>query len=246
MMSLLGVYAIIVYYKTAKVSVKKGKITGQEFDYDFINEQLIKINNFKLDALHWNMKQAAQIDKLMILALNNYVQISNMAKIKLHSTDTINKRIEKFKADLESFKLMSRSHAISAQKRESVTVQPKENTDIGLKGIITITNFLKGEYYLTVDEVVIKDDIVYLIEAKHTKANNLPSVNDIIDGILKLILYCNIEKLKINDQEFKFLPILKLTSGKHMNFETLTKKEKETLSCLTEESKANGFLVEIS
>lgn len=124
MMSLLGVYVILAYYNKAKPSVKNGKITNQEFDYFYIHDQLKKVNNFKLDALHWNMNQASKIDYIMELAKKSYLKISFQTNIELHNVKIIDDRIKNFKLDLDNFKEISRSSAILAQKRESVTIQP--------------------------------------------------------------------------------------------------------------------------
>ncbi|MEM4137567.1 MAG: hypothetical protein QXF48_02750 [Candidatus Anstonellaceae archaeon] len=70
---------------------------------------------------------------------------------------------------------MSGTLVQKAQKRESITIQTKENI-AGSKGRIKITNYLGGNYYFTVDEIELQENKIYLIEAKHTKENRLPSL----------------------------------------------------------------------
>jgi hypothetical protein len=65
------------------------------------------------------------------------------------------------------------------------------------KAKITITNYLGGQYFLTVDEILLTEDKVILIEGKHSKNAVLPSKGDIKDGLLKMILYCNLKKLRL-------------------------------------------------
>ncbi len=77
---------------------------------------------------------------------------------------------------------------------------------------MTITNYLGGQYFLTVDEVKVNKGIIYLIESKHSKNSILPSKSDIKDGLLKMILYSNLSKEKVNDLEIKNIPVLRLTS----------------------------------
>jgi hypothetical protein len=241
MMSLLGVYVILAYYKEASYSTKEGKITNQKFDYDFIKLQLSHLNDYKSDALHWNLDQASSISSVMELAHLAYHKISEDLNVQLHSESQLKSRIVAFYQDIKDFKEMSRIQSVSAQTREINTTQPKELVNQDLKAKITITNYLKGMYHLTVDEALIENDNILLIEAKHTKKKGLPSTNDILDGVLKLILYCNLEKAVVNNQIYNPIPILKLTSIEHIQESLLTKKQREFLELVKQEAQENGF-----
>jgi hypothetical protein len=108
----------------------------------------------------------------------------------------------------------SREKAQKAQSREMRTTQPKESLSTHTKAKITITNYLGGEYFFTVDEVLIDNDIVYLIESKHSKQSILPSKGDIKDGLLKMILYSNLCEVEVNGKPMKSKAVLHLTSPK--------------------------------
>jgi hypothetical protein len=95
-----------------------------------------------------------------------------------------------------------------------LTVQPKEIPATQTKAKITITNYPGGKYFFTVDEILIIDEKLFLIESKHSKGAKLPSVGDIKDGLLKMMLYTNLENVSIDDKSFASLPILRLTSEK--------------------------------
>ena len=82
------------------------------------------------------------------------------------------------------------------------------------KAKITITNYLGGQYFLTVDEILLTKDKVSLIEGKHSKNAILPSKGDIKDGLLKMILYCNLSEVTANGQKIKSEAVLCLTSSK--------------------------------
>ncbi len=69
-------------------------------------------------------------------------------------------------------------------------------------------------YHFTVDEIVMEGENLFLIESKHSKSGKLPSVGDIKDGLLKMMLYCNLENVSIDNQPLKSLPVLRLTSEK--------------------------------
>ena len=245
MMSLLGVYVILAYYNDASISMKDNKITNQKFDLEYINQQLSLLNDYKSDALHWNLDQASSINQIMERAQQSYVSISKRLDVKLHSDKQLSQRISAFYQNIKEFKEMSRVQAQSAQLREIATIQPKENVNQGLKATIIITNYLKGIYYLTVDEASIDHNRVLLIEAKHTKGVGLPSINDILDGVLKLILYCNLSMVVVNDKEYIPKPVLKLTSSEPINVNGLTKERKEFLKMLLQEAEENGFKVDI-
>ena len=107
-----------------------------------------------------------------------------------------------------------REKAEKAQTREMLTTQPKESLATLTKAKITITNYLGGQYFFTVDEILIIKDIVYLIESKHSANSILPSVGDIKDGLLKMILYSNLCEVEVDGVKIKSKAVLNLTSMK--------------------------------
>ncbi|MGB4095262.1 MAG: hypothetical protein WBJ99_05470 [Bacteroidales bacterium] len=106
------------------------------------------------------------------------------------------------------------------------------------------------KYYFTTDEIRIEKDKIYLIESKHSKNSILPSIGDIKDGLLKMILYTNLKNVSINDNNYTAIPVLKLTSSKlptdisKSEIETntvLNKSQKEILNKLFVEANEKGF-----
>ena len=63
------------------------------------------------------------------------------------------------------------------------------------------------------------EEEVYLIEAKHTNKAELPSLGDIKDGLVKMILFTNLENLKIDGRDYNPVPVLKLTTGEGFSLE---------------------------
>ena len=141
--------------------------------------------------------------------------------------------------------ILSRDLAKKAQRRESITIQPKEKLT-GIKATLTIKNYLGGYYYFTCDEVEIDKRNVYLIEGKHTETANLPSLGDIKDGLLKMILFTNLQDVKIAEKDYNPIPILKLTTGRGFNTKLLKESGKELLDLLKKEAQSNGFRVLIN
>jgi hypothetical protein len=246
LMSLLDVYVIISYYADASRSSRyKHKITNQHFDFDHIKSKIQEILSYQSSALHWNLSQIDSAGEIGGKALNAYTNISEKLGVEMHSLESAQTRIEQLLEGKAKFMSLSRKLAETAQKRESVTDQPKENLT-GTKGTITIKNYLGGYYYFTCDEIEIYENDVYIIEGKHTHTDNLPSLNDIKDGLLKMILFTNLENLKIDEVNYNPVPILKLTTGARFSLKSISRSQKDMLSILKKEATTNGFRVLIN
>jgi hypothetical protein len=211
LMSLLGIYVIIGYYAEAVKNPKyKNKITNQKFDTDYIKSEISRLLSYQSDALHWNLEQIDKIYQIASLAIESYNRISKNLGVEMHSMEVARQRIEELYKEKEKFMKLSRELSYKAQRRESITVQPKESLK-GTKGMITIKNYIGGYYYFTCDEIEIQGNELYLIEGKHS-TSGYPSLNDVKDGLLKMILYTNLKKVYYNNKEFVSIPILKLTT----------------------------------
>jgi hypothetical protein len=243
LMSLLGVYVIIAYYNEAEPSKRyKNKITNQRFDITYLKEQIKNILSYQSDALHWNLAHIDNIGKIGQKALESYDRISKKLGISMHSRQSAEKRINELLKGKEEFMNLSRTLSEKAQRRERLTIQPKENLS-GIKAIITIQNYLGGLYYFTADEVEIKGNNVFLIEGKHSKTNSLPSLEDIKDGLLKMILFTNLEDVSVDGKDYNPIAVLKLTVENHFNEGQLSSSQKEILELLRKEGKVNNFQV---
>ncbi len=215
LMSLLDVYVILAYYKTAeKHRTRTGKITNQKFNNDFVLTKIKKISNYHSSALHWNLKELKTIGQVLKKVKESYQNIAEQTQVKFHNVNGLDIFSALVAENLSTFMESSRLKAQAAQIREFQTVQPKEILSTSTKAKITITNYLGGKYFFTVDEILVSGKTLHLIESKHSKSSKLPSVGDIKDGLLKMMLYTNLENVTINDNSFISLPILRLTSEK--------------------------------
>lgn len=213
LMSLLDVYVVFSYYDDAQKNTRYlNKCTNQKMNEPYIRQQISTIFSYHSSALHWNMQQYANIEEIACMALNAYDEISHKLCISFHNKNALYTFIKNAKQDLEQFKSYSRDKAKQAQTREQVTYQPKESLSSLTKEKITIANYLGGEYYLTIDELCIQHNTLYLIESKHSQSKIMPSNNDIKDGIFKIILYTNLKNIIYQGKQFKAVPVLKLTS----------------------------------
>ena len=246
LMSLLGVYVIIAYYIDAEKSNKYiNKITNQKFDIKHIRKKISEILSYHSDALHWNLNQIEKVGKVAKLALSAYKNISEKHGVEMHSEVSAEKRINNIIKSKENFMQVSREFAKMAQIRESITIQPKEKIK-GSKAKITIRNYLGGNYYFTCDEVRIEKGKIYLVEAKHTKQYLIPSLEDIKDGLLKMILFTNLKQVEVNGKVYEPIPVLKLTSNIRLKNENLDDTKIETLKKLKAEAEENNFIVEVN
>ncbi len=244
LMSLLGVYVIIGYYVDAERSTRyRHKITNQRFDTKYIKQKINEILSYQSDALHWNLAQIDKIGAYGQKALEIYDKISKRTKVAMHSRITAERRIKQLQGDKEEFMNLSRQLAEVAQRRESVTIQPKEHL-AGVKGVVTIKNYLGGFYYFTSDEIEVRGKNVYLIEGKHSKGI-LPSMGDIKDGLLKMILFTNLVNVKMDSKNYNAKPVLKLTIENHFDPAQLRATQKKDLELLKKEARQNNFEIRI-
>lgn len=246
LMGLLGIHVILSYYKDAQKSSRHpNKITDQSFDYDHIINELERLEKYQSDALHWNMQQVENVSIIAQKAIQAYQEISERFGVELHSLDQAWKRIEILKKSRDTFISHSRALAKEAQERESHIIQPKENIN-PQKATLTIENFLGGIYYFTCDEVYTRQDQIFLIEAKHSRNQLIPSAEDIKDGLLRMILLTNLREVTIGQRVFSPISVLRLTSERAFAIENLTSSQRETLHLLKKEAENNHFYVIIN
>lgn len=243
LMSLLGVYVIIAYYTNAEKNTRfEDKITSQQYDVEYVKNEIQSLLAYQSDALHWNIMQTRKIQEIANKALDAYERISEKLNVKVHSREMAEKRIEEIVKSKEAFMDFSRELAKNAQKRESGVVHKNEKILSGKKATLTITNYLGGNYYFTADEARLKQNKILLIEAKNTKKSKLPAISDIKDGLLHMILFTNLEQVKINQKKYVPKAVLKLTTAKKFKIKNYAK----TLDLLKKEAKTNKFLIELN
>lgn len=199
LISLLNIYVIVAFYDKAEAHPhKNNKITNQKFNNEYITQQLHNLSNYHQSALHWNLNQLENNNLLTLtnLVKTAYADIAKRLQCKLHDSKNIDNFASRISQTKESFMQFSRIKAQMAQNRESLTIQPKEQIGIGQKSKIVIENYLGGQYFFTIDEVILRDDTLCLCESKHSKNALLTSSYDTKDGLLKLMLYNNIDSIQ--------------------------------------------------
>jgi hypothetical protein len=263
MMNLLNVYVIFAWYDNAKAHPRKeGKITSQRFDSAYINEKFLEIASYQQTALHWNvMHFERDFAAVYQRAIDSYQRISEQLVITLHSSESHQGALTQFfrdeQIDSELFRSITLSRSKSAAHREILVSHLLEYLGEGTKAYISLTNYLGGEYHLTIDEIVYENGLLILQESKNTTKDKLPSRNDILDGLLKLILFANIDELSFAGMNTQFKVRLKLTGnitgtlslptnetavGRFAEANQLRKTQHQLLSELNAENKQNPKL----
>ena len=214
LMSLMDVYVILAYYNYAERNKRyENKATNFKFDNEYVKEKVIEISNYHSSPLHWNLKEIKEtLPSLIDIAQESYNHLEKELNVDFHNSRGIQSFKDQFQKGVTDFMNTSRNKAKEAQNRERQTTQPKEFLSTSTKATITIKNYLGGIYYFTTDEIAAIGNELQLIEGKHSRDSILPSIGDIKDGLLKMVLYCNLTDVKVNEINFTPKPVLKLTS----------------------------------
>jgi hypothetical protein len=193
-----------------------------------VRSKIKEIEKYHSSALHWNLNELnTSLVSIIEKVKTSYNDIEKAIGVKLHNPKGLDNFKNKIDKDVSLFMAFSREKAEKVQSREFLTVQPKERLSTLTKAKITITNYLGGQYFLTVDEIALSERGVSLIESKHSKNAILPSKSDIKDGLLKMILYCNLSQVEVNGSMMKSEAVLNLTSSKLKGCITTSSSSKE-------------------
>jgi hypothetical protein len=213
LLSLLNVHVILAYYDSAEKNTRRNdQITAQKIDNNYISARLTEVFNFEGTPREWNEREAKQLKPVLEKAKLAYQKISKDTKTYLHNPGALDELI-KYAATPQNFIEFSRRKSQSAQSREFVTTQPKESLSTDTKAKVTINNALFGRYFFTCDETKIENRTVFLIEAKHSVRAKMPSRNDIKDGFLKLMLYTNLQNVKVGTVPHRLKVQIRLTAN---------------------------------
>lgn len=218
-MNLLNVYIILAWYETASVVPNSiNKITKQKLNADYVKQKILEISSYQLTALHWNTTHFERdFQTIYLNAVNSYENIAITQNVSLHSRQKHLEVLNNFQQDdnfkLEKFKDYTLIRSLAAARRESMTIHRLEYLSDGYKGIFFISNYLGGIYHLTADEVYLEGNIFTIQESKNANKKQLPSEDDIKDGLFKLILFSNLETLFLGDTQVEFRTQLKITGS---------------------------------
>lgn len=219
-MNLMGVYVILAWYCDAD---KKDnyRITRQRLDNDYVRQKIEEVARYKMDAHHWNQDHFVnEFVPLYEKALHSYALIAQKLGVAMHSQqrllsflDAVRSTDNPCKLDLAKYAELSLSASERAALRETATEHRMERVQVGnAKGFFEIHNYLGGVYYLTADEVILNGgNQVIIQESKNTTKRLLPSLSDIKDGLFKLLLFSQLQELRLGEASLRFRTRLRLT-----------------------------------
>lgn len=212
-MNLLNIYIVLAYYDHAIPSRRyAGKITGQQLNEANVRSQIEEILAYKQSALHWNRSLIENSFRLTFeMALRAYSDISSRTSVPLHHQRGLRAYAAEIEQDLQQFWIRSLRGSQEAAQRESRTIHALEYLGDGNKGIFELENYLGGTYHLTADEILAEAGVTIIQESKNASRHSLPSPSDIRDGLFKLILFANIDRLETEQGTLVFKSRLKLT-----------------------------------
>ena len=259
LLSLLNVHVSLAYYDSAEKNTRRNdQITAQKIDNNYISARLTEVFNFKETPREWNEREAKQLKPVLEKAKLAYQKISKDTKTYLHNPGALDELI-KYAATPQNFIEFSRRKSQSAQSREFVTTQPKEALSTDTKAKVTINNALFGRYFFTCDETKIENRTVFLIEAKHSVRAKMPSRNDIKDGFLKLMLYTNLQNVKVGTVPHRLKVQIRLTANqlkgsinsnaspeaveKFLSENSFTVRDANFVKKIFDEARANNFTI---
>ncbi len=221
-MNLMNIYIVLAWYENA-TKKSNTRIDNQRLNSPHVSQKLQEISQYRLDAHHWN-KQHFETEFVSIYekAVASYAEIAQKLGVSLHSPETQLKFLKKVRSqtdpsrlDLEKFMEVSLKGSAGAAQRETQTSHRYEQLAAETeKVLICLRNNLGGTYYLTVDELIVEGSSVILQESKNsTRTGELPSEDDIKDGLFKLLLYKHIHSLKLNGQSVSHSVRLRITGN---------------------------------
>ena len=267
-MNLTNIYVVLAWYEKAE-KLADDLITNQKFDVKYVNKKIKEISQYQFDAHHWNnehfIKDFVPVFKKSV---SSYENISNELSVKLHKTSDHINFLNKFIDDsnkniinLNKFAEITLSKSKMAANREIVTNHRLEHLSLeSEKPVFEMKNNLGGSYFLTADELIIKDKKIIITEAKNSTNGKLPGIADVKDGLFKILLFSQIKYIKIDDIDYSYKVGLKLsgnlsssitlpnTTSKieaFFDLENLSKAERNLLILLNEEATENNYNIDI-
>ena len=258
-MNLTNVFIILAWYSSAN---KKNdfKIKNQSFDHNWVKNKIQEISNYQFDAHHWNNNHFKNdFEFVYKKAVLSYKKIEQKLMVKMHSRKNDIKKLNLFKEgdnfSLKKFVFDGLKMSKHAANREIKTNHKMEIVSKKtFKEVLHIENFLGGEYFLTVDEMFIRNDILILRESKNSKNSFLPSFGEIKDALFKIMLFKNIKIIKIEKKTIKHnceiilygnnkLSLDLPTSNKKISFLNVKENIKQIIRNLNKESSNNNIRI---
>ena len=268
-MNLTNIYVILAWY-TGATKKNEYRITDQIFDKNYVRNKIKEINEFQLDAHHWNNRHFRNdFAGVYKSAVNAYIKISKELSVKMHDFSDHMKFLKEILSEdkktisLSKFAEKTLGKSKMAAERETCVQHKHESLSLETeKPIFEMINNLGGKYYLTCDEISIdrKNKKIIIRECKNATGDKLPKIADIKDGLFKILLFSQIKSLMFENERYTYSVELKLTglltsqlilpntATKIDNFvmtENMSSSDIKIIKELYEEAKLNNYRISI-
>jgi len=213
MCSFLDVYLIPTFHVKATQSTNfPNKVTNHDVDRKYVIDKIKEISKTTKSPKEWNNEQRCNLSSIVAAALDGYKKI----KVDTGIPIKISTIAEKLKTRQNGNDFLKNSQLASQHARENEikTSEQKHEELYGLpKCPIDLIHDSKEVIFWAPDGYVMKGDHVYLVESKNSQY--MPSMTQIKDALLKVILYCGIKVAKTqNSNTIHLHPVLLLSSKK--------------------------------
>jgi hypothetical protein len=199
-LNLLNTYLVLGYYDQAdrQKESDRQKLTHQRFNNESIRSQIQEIASSQQTALQWNQQLFAErFTDILRRALDAYWEISDRTGVKIHAYVGMDDYRSALMADFEAPQKEGVRKAPIAHPVKYQSSNPKSSNP-------TATFCIQDEsgrvYAIAPDEILFIDDHYILQESKTSTRKALPDLLEIQDALCKLILFSNLDTLKLSDQ----------------------------------------------
>ncbi len=199
-LNLLNTYLVLGYYDQAdrKKESDRQKLTNQRFNNESIRSQIQEIASSQQTALQWNQQLLSErFEDILRQALDAYWEISDRTGVKIHAYVGMDDYRGALMVDFEASQKDAVRKAPIAHPVNYKSSNPKSSHP-------TATFCLQDKsgrvYAIAPDEILFMDDHYILQESKTSTRKALPDLLEIQDTLCKLILFSNLDTLKLNDQ----------------------------------------------
>jgi hypothetical protein len=205
-LNLLNTYLVLGYYDRAEPQKEtdRQKLTHQRLNPEFVRSQIEEIATSQQTALQWNQQLLAdRFTEIVRRALDAYWEISDRTGVKIHAYVGMDDYRKALLADFEA----SRDESA----RKAPIAQAVKYNGSSTPATFCIQDDRGSIYGIAPEEILLRDGQYILQESRTSARKGLPDLAEIQDGLCKLIVYSNLDSLKIKTEAVEFSTRLKLT-----------------------------------
>ncbi len=214
-MNLANVYIVLAYYDDADVNERGNEYTREKFvnqrlNTEIVNSQIAQLSHYHSAAIHWNRSLFGdRFKSIYRKAIQAYEKMSAKTKVKIYPRDVKLECIEKMRRACRKYEGISIDGLKTADISKDRGLHENKFTET-TKSVFYLIDRVGGIYYLTAKDVWRLRDTFIIQETRFSNKTLLPSIQQIRDGLFRLILFQNIDSLYRNGHQIRFQSRLSL------------------------------------